>query len=968
MTRKDRNTNRSLRILASSARTQHTRNKDKELIARLSEALNYLAEGAADWRADRSELLRLQSNLAKAREKIRLTEMEMKTQRTLAKDRGAEVSERKSRIKQISEELKREKAAHRAALAALNQSESKFRAASARMAIFEASYIWKIVFPLIRFEARINSYIGSLRRKWRHQKSELADIAASGLFDLEWYKAQYPDVETAKIDPVLHYLRYGAVEGRDPGPHFSSRSYLRDNPDVAKSGMNPLLHYLRYGANEGRASIAISGGQSPAQEPSVHSFHSEPALPASPPLHYAFHPAEILTNLSNRDGRSESGAEFEFGEWLIGLVSNELYSDLAQSMGYFAQLHGMGTSDIMRLHVNGTVVMLPSHPDEVSDPNGQTRIVQFGKETTPDFDDIWFTNDRNLRLRIQCDAEGTPTSHVLHCFQLNPLDEKMPVQLLKAELPTAGIAFADISTLNPFFPLFFILCSSDGDVVSFALLPFPSLCRGGLHYGELLAASQDRPYVQALRDVSGFLFRNWKECGDRSALTLIEVDLAEATGAERIFGPDIRTWLDGLLNVSVQPGVRTDGIEEASRAWLEEAVRLEPRSSPDEAGRTLQLPADAVPTLHALLVGSSDREAVSIAPFILAQTHSGKPAWLMSPPPLPIALLSVQPIGANTFPALLNESASSEPLSELTNVLPYPMAIRFRDLAAPSMPRLIAPYPPEISSRQIAGVAADEGPSVTIACRFSGDLDAMAAVLEALSLQDYAGHLDIRVSVTSEAEQPIAALVRRHFPETGKIVICDPDDGIGAQLDRAAKEATTELLLIMGEDVLLHDRRSLAVLAALMGAPQAGSAGCMLIGSGNAKKPNHLDLIHAGHCLTAGLDDERSLSPAEFSDALAALHPATWPMAANSSRLFMARTADWHDMGGFALGEHYGTELETPFWLNCRARGNLHLTTLALSATLLPVDGLVSRRQPLADCIADPSAAEISISTRRIIA
>ena len=42
------------------------------------------------------------------------------------------------------------------------------------------------------------------------------------------------------------------MEGRDPSPAFSSWLYCMLYPDVKASGMNPLLHYLRHGRLEGR--------------------------------------------------------------------------------------------------------------------------------------------------------------------------------------------------------------------------------------------------------------------------------------------------------------------------------------------------------------------------------------------------------------------------------------------------------------------------------------------------------------------------------------------------------------------------------------------------------------------------------------------------------------------------------------------------------------------------------------------
>lgn len=77
-------------------------------------------------------------------------------------------------------------------------------------------------------------------------------IESSSLFDADWYKEQNPDVTEAKIDPLEHFLRYGAREGRDPSPRFSTTKYLQNHTDVQASNMNPLIHYILYGKAEGR--------------------------------------------------------------------------------------------------------------------------------------------------------------------------------------------------------------------------------------------------------------------------------------------------------------------------------------------------------------------------------------------------------------------------------------------------------------------------------------------------------------------------------------------------------------------------------------------------------------------------------------------------------------------------------------------------------------------------------------------
>jgi len=71
-------------------------------------------------------------------------------------------------------------------------------------------------------------------------------IRSARLFDPAFYLGRYPDVRRARMDPLRHYLRYGAAEGRKPHPLFQPEYYLSRCPDAR--GANPLLHCLDTGA------------------------------------------------------------------------------------------------------------------------------------------------------------------------------------------------------------------------------------------------------------------------------------------------------------------------------------------------------------------------------------------------------------------------------------------------------------------------------------------------------------------------------------------------------------------------------------------------------------------------------------------------------------------------------------------------------------------------------------------------
>src|ERR1700684_45301 len=69
-------------------------------------------------------------------------------------------------------------------------------------------------------------------------------------FDTAWYRKRYPDVDAVDVDPIIHFLRHGLAERRDPNRFFDSAWYIEHNPDVGASGMHPLLHYVQAGAAE----------------------------------------------------------------------------------------------------------------------------------------------------------------------------------------------------------------------------------------------------------------------------------------------------------------------------------------------------------------------------------------------------------------------------------------------------------------------------------------------------------------------------------------------------------------------------------------------------------------------------------------------------------------------------------------------------------------------------------------------
>lgn len=85
------------------------------------------------------------------------------------------------------------------------------------------------------------------------------EILKSGIFDSEWYRATYKDVEILGLSPIEHFVKYGVMMGRNPGPGFDLRFYLSSNSDLGPGGLDALLHFIRHGKAEGRAAMPDEG-------------------------------------------------------------------------------------------------------------------------------------------------------------------------------------------------------------------------------------------------------------------------------------------------------------------------------------------------------------------------------------------------------------------------------------------------------------------------------------------------------------------------------------------------------------------------------------------------------------------------------------------------------------------------------------------------------------------------------------
>jgi len=209
-----------------------------------------LKTAESQYQKSRSEATRLQQELEQARQQSQEQKSALEAENQLIIEQLHLVQEELERqlihkqalenqVKELTQEQDH-------ALAAANNQINRLQNELNRI---KDSAAWKAVAP-VRAMGRPFKRTPPEKRKLKKQAEQLQ---STQYFDAAWYLKTYPDVAESKANPVEHYLKFGAQEGRNPCPEFDTQWYVQANPDVQESGINPLIHFLNHGQEEGRA-------------------------------------------------------------------------------------------------------------------------------------------------------------------------------------------------------------------------------------------------------------------------------------------------------------------------------------------------------------------------------------------------------------------------------------------------------------------------------------------------------------------------------------------------------------------------------------------------------------------------------------------------------------------------------------------------------------------------------------------
>lgn len=791
------------------------------------------------------------------------------------------------------------------------------------MSRMERAWPWRL--HLLMTSILNAASFGMLRAGWqkkRQLRRHVDAIRDSGLFDMDWYRARYADVSESGVDPLLHYVSNGWREGRDPSAHFSSRTYLQHNPDVAVAGIDPLKHYLEHGRAEGRGPISMEWpASSPAAVVDV-SFERAPSHPVYQGTAPTWQPSSIWRRW-NDIAESEAGGILSLGKVPLALNAQEpsaLWQEQVDDLfALFRMLSGEGGYESHLKPTTGPYLLAAGN------------FIELG--------DAWFLNDFSLRARWKLDHAHAGT--IVRGFQFSP--DAAEYKFLGEAPVWHSLDYVDFDLINPLYPVLVVTCDLQGYATSLALLPFPSIFRGGLHYAELVAAHQEgahglnhpldiRCFTEELVDRVAKL-----KNGESSALvSAVRVDVQEADGSEPLFAEHVQQWLVHCMGLKLETGFSDASRGRAVNDYLSTRLAGKPHTGlgpllQREQGMVLMVAAGDMPSLRLVLAGKSARadttpllKAPIAAPFIIADRDTALPKVLVSQP-----LETPQVIGGLT----LAGSGSAAPSCHATDggavhALPFAATVRLKDAGAHSLPRLLTPVASNVYPLVKGG--GDVHRVLVVARPNCFRSDGFQRTLETLRSQIGVQAFSI-ILAAKEADIPRSALDACDATFPTAYAIGGPDGAVDGE----------DLVLSLEADIIFHDRRIVHVLAGLLVAPAIASASCVLFHGQEGKKGWSAGGSFAGYVSCRRFGEDEGLLPLTNVDWL---DRSVYPIVAPSSLLWMARRNDLDPLTLSAAVSEGGQQQVYP---PCKD-GQYHVCTTLMSATL-PSDDLMAQlcTQPL---------------------
>lgn len=775
---------------------------------------------------------------------------------------------------------------------------------------------------------------------WRDRnrlKAARRIIGASSLFDASWYAQRYPDVRAAGIDPLDHFITYGGGEGRNPGPHFSSRWYLDIYPDIRVAGLNPLLHYLEHGRDEGRQIKSLADAGSVEEQADgrkdegdgLNAYYTTTPIISELEANRSSRRFEWRTMLGGgqRHRRWRRGMPLEInpgkpaisiGEEVLAVHDPETSSTLISRLILFSALRRDLPVANRGLHLGGSSP--PIFPDAV-DAHRSLIAAGLGLSLVADG---WFTGDDRLYIRLGAQQ----AAGVLRAYQFSPIGDLRCC----GEIPVGGtgVDVVELRIEHQLSGLLLTTTSDDGQLHGVAIMPFPSLLRGGLHHSELAAIESAPSSFRTLVDYSHSLaleFFGWPDGPESFSIGELLVDLCGATGTEFLFRPDLIAALGAQYAIGVrplkapQPGAMLELTERLSPDCHLEAI-----TARRATGAALILPADALPSLYSLVSRRAGGRSATSS-FCVADAATLLPRALVCLPVSVPGLTQLQhPALPVHFPILDSERETVEeaeaPAAALAVRYCNPLSWQF-DPLMPIPPDQTMPLPvPE-------NVLAGDQPLITAIVDLTHGDDDPGQIIASLSAQMMAERIDLVLVGGKASDDDLRtglASVRYVHAEGASPA---------ASINILAARVVAPYLLLLDPRAVLADFRIVATLIAMAGQPGVGTAACAMVSQNVDETGVH---VHSAGYFPAhmALWGDPALTLDQL-DVAAFLPAATYPVIANHMKCCVVPTGLWRELGGLDASRFPVAHFDLDFGYRVLSAGCYnYCTTLVRAAIAQP--------------------------------
>ncbi len=693
-------------------------------------------------------------------------------------------------------------------------------------------------------KSKLLSFIpGGNRRRLR---DDIDLVRNSGLFDAEYYRARYQDLQDFPDDLLEHYVRHGGAEGRAPSAAFDGRQYLQQYPDIAHAGINPLVHFLKSGWQEGRTALTVGspkeviqtdGDEAPEEtgEPHVaQTTNSDKAAPIKSEIAEMEAPAILEAADGAIEQPSAATAEpLDAGSAPLQVATFASFANNASDWvrsSQMAEYDALKAGDIAVALDNGfadprataaltwlnALTKRPADAAIAANLAVRRTLLEGGLNV----DDVWLSSDYTLQFRLRVEGDY---ALIARCCQLT--EEGEVVLCAEGPLVARQSNIFHARLVNRFASVLLVLTDRQGNLVDSTLLPFPTLVRGGLHHGELIDHDVSLTGWAAHEAHASELLAALADTSRAYAVADISVVLAKANGTEPIFSKSFRQWLSRQFQVGVGAAGEADSDNPALRVLAEQLRPIkQPQAAPHRpTGRTLVIGSNAIPSLRVLLAVDVELLGAIVLRTIVVDDLSRRPLRAIDDPILDGG-------GDTLLPQLFDPPL---PTGDREGTAPMIVSIAFSDGAVTDVR---APFP--LAGDIVAAIPGlapvDEEPiSAIIAC--TGDVVGLARLLSSLARQQSASSLECLLigDVPDLAGGSLPGL-QPDRPLT--LVRVAPADATGSsQLRGALAQATHDRILLVDDQKVLHDPRTTAVLGALSARREIGTAGCQIVSEGGKK-------------------------------------------------------------------------------------------------------------------------------------